>query len=200
MQKIFVGTIGLCFLVLAPLPSVFAEHIFDNSQAFGQYLDIAQLTSPKYTLEVGDASYDVYYGFHGSLEIDVEKINENLPIVSSMGINSERKSLEIDFSEVPQDSVFWVRIPFEVMTAENERHQLFIDGIETKYDYTKFPSDYAIGMIIPKDSEHVEVVGTTVIPEFSVFSVAVLGLSVLGMTLFLRHRLFANIGYNHARN
>ena len=175
--------------MLVPLPSVFADHIFENSQAFGQYLDIAQIGSPKYVLEVDDHSYDVYYGFHGSLEINIEDINENLPVVSSMEINSERKSLEITFSEVPEDSVFWTRIPFEVMTAENEHFQLFIDGKETKYDLTKFPSDYAVGMIIPKDSKQIEIVGTRVVPEFGAYSILILGGSVLGLVYFARHRI-----------
>lgn len=184
-QKILLF-VGVCVLMLIPLPSVFADHIFDDSQAFGQYLDIAQIGSPKYVLEIDDHSYDVYYGFHGSLEISIEDINENLPVISSMDINSERKSLEINFSEVPEDSVFWTRIPFEVMTAENENYQLFIDGQETKYDLTKFPSDYAIGMIIPKDSKQIEIVGTKVIPEFGAYSILILGASVLGLVYFVR--------------
>lgn len=169
-------------LLLLPMTSfAFAEHIFENNVAFGQYLDVAQLTSPKYVLEINENSYDVYYGFHGSLEVDIGKLDESLPIVSSMVINSERKSLEINFSEVPQDSIFWVRIPFELMTAENENYQLLIDGKEVKHDSTKFPSDYAIGMIVPKDSEHVEIIGTNIVPEFGVFAILILGISILGL-------------------
>lgn len=183
-------------MIFAPLPTVFAEHIFENPQAFGQYLDIAQLTSPKYVLEIDDHSYDIYYGFHGSMEVDIEKLNEALPVVSSMGLNLERKSLEVFFSEVPENSVFWVRIPFDVMTATNEHYQLFIDGIETKYDFTKFPSDNAIGMIVPKDSKHVEIVGTKVVPEFASFAILILGVSVFGLVYFARK---SKIGQNWTR-
>ena len=190
-KKILLFT-GVCVFMLTSLPSVFADHIFDDPQAFGQYLDIAQIGSPKYVLEIDDHTYDVYYGFRGSLEIAVENINENLPIVSSMEINSEQKSLEISFSKVPEVSVFWVRVPFEVMTAENENFQLFIDGKETKYDLTKFPSDYAIGMIIPKDSKQIEIVGTTVVPEFGAYSILIFGVSVFSLVYLVKSKSFGN--------
>lgn len=187
----------LLSLWLLPMTSfAFADHIFENNAAFGQYLDVAQLTSPKYVLEINDNSYDVYYGFHGSLEVDIGKLDESLPIVSSMAINSERKSLEINFSEVPQDSVFWVRIPFNVMTAEHENYQLLIDGKETRYDSTNFPSDYAIGMIIPKDSEHIEIIGTKVVPEFGIFTILILGISILGLIYLVQKSPFTRTRIN----
>lgn len=174
--------VGMLPLFIFPIDAS-AYHIFEDSQAFGQYLDIAQLMSPKYTLEIDEHSYDIYYGFHASLEIDIESLDEPVPVVSSMGINHERKSLEIYFSEVPLDSVFWVRIPFDVMTAENNQYQLLIDGKKTGYDSTKFPSDYSVGMILPKDSKHIEIIGTTIIPEFGSLTIAVLGITIFA-TLF----------------
>lgn len=182
---------GIVLLLILIPANVFAEHIFKNSDAFAQYLDIGQLSAEKYVLNVDEHSYDLYYGFKGSLEIDVENINENLPVVSSMKIISERKSLVINFSEVPETSVFWVRIPFEVMTAENERYQLFLDGKETPYDLTKFPSDYAVGMIIPTNTQQVEIIGTNVVPEFGAYSILILGLSVFAFVCFMQNSSFA---------
>ena len=199
MQLLFFAIIS-SLLIFVPLQSVFAEHIFEDNQAFAQYLDISQLSSSKITLEIGDNSYDVYYGFHGSLEIDIEDLKAPLPVVSSMQINQERKSLEIAFSDVPLDSVFWVRIPFEVMTAENEQYQLFVDGKETKFDRTKFPSDYSIGMILPKDSKHVEIIGTNVIPEFGIFSSIVLGISISALVLLFKRNPKMSVSIQTTQN
>jgi predicted secreted protein with PEFG-CTERM motif len=153
--------------------NVYAEHI----EAFAQYPDIVQLSSEKFTITVDDDSYDMYYGYHGSL--DSMTSDEPQPKLSSMGINQERKSLEITFDEVLSNSVFWVRMPDEVISAEKGHFQLFIDGIETRYDLTRFPNDYALGMIIPKGGEHIEIVGTSVIPEFSIMVLPILAISVL---------------------
>ena len=164
--------------------NAYAAHIFEDVDAFAQYLDIAQLSSEKFIITVDDDSYDMYYGYHGSL--DSMDSDDPKPTLSSMSINQERKSLEIIFDDVPIDSVFWVRMPYEVISAEQEHFELFIDGVETQYDLTKFPSDYALGMIIPEGGKHIEIIGTKVIPEFGVLSIVILGLSVLGMIFFMR--------------
>ncbi|MFB5616948.1 MAG: PEFG-CTERM domain-containing protein, partial [Nitrosopumilus sp.] len=45
----------------------FAEHIF-NPEAYAQYLDISQLESDKVTFTFDEKSYDIYYGYKGSLD------------------------------------------------------------------------------------------------------------------------------------
>lgn len=169
--------IVIAFVLFVPVSEVYAEHIFEDAEAFAQYLDIAQLSSEKFVITVDDDSYDMYYGYHGSL--DSMASDKPQPKLSSMSINQERKSLEITFDEVPADSVFWVRMPFDVIFAENEHFQLLIDGQETLYDLTKFPNDYSLGMIVPKEGQHVEIIGTKVIPEFSIMVLPIFVISVL---------------------
>ena len=171
----FAIVVILSFLIMLPA-NVYAEHIFEDVKAFAQYLDIAQLSSEKFVITVDDDSYDMYYGYHGSLDSMVS--DDPQPKLSSMSINQERKSLEIIFDEVSTDSVFWVRMPYEVISAEKEHFQLFIDDIETQYDLTKFPNDYALGMIIPKGGAHIEIVGTKVIPEFGTIAMMVLSVAI----------------------
>lgn len=172
-------------LALIPTGIAFGNHIF-SGDAFAQYLDIAQLSAEKYTLQVGDKSYDIYYGYHGSFEVDVNKPSEDLPQLSAININTEKKSLEITMESVPSDSVLWLRLPLEVISAEDAQYKLFIDGKETLYDTTKFPQDYALGMIIPKDTKHIEIIGTRVIPEFGAISIVILGVSIIGIIYFTK--------------
>ena len=75
---------------------------------------------------VDDTSYDMYYGYHGSLDSMASDKSE--PVLSSMSINQERMSLEITFSEIPANSVFWVRMPDNVISATKEYFQVFVDG------------------------------------------------------------------------
>jgi predicted secreted protein with PEFG-CTERM motif len=72
-------------------------------------------------------------------------------------------------------------MPDEVISAEKGQFQLFIDGIEIRYDLTRFPNDYALGMIIPKGGEHIEIVGTTVIPEFGTIAMMVLAIAIISI-------------------
>lgn len=169
------------FLTLIPPSVAFGSHIFDDRDAFAQYLDIAQLSAEKYQIAIDEKTYDIYYGYHGSFEVDVEKIGEELPKLADMNINTERKSIEVTMASVPSKSVLWLRLPLEVISAEGAQYQLLVDGVDTKYDLTKFPDQYAIGMIIPKDTKHIEIIGTHVIPEFEALSITILAISFIGM-------------------
>ena len=165
---------------LIPTSVAFGSHIFDDRDAFAQYLDIAQLSAEKYELKVDEKTYDIYYGYHGSFEVDVEKTSE-LPKLESMSLNTERKSIEVTMQSVPTDSVFWIRLPLEVISADEAKYQLLVDGVDTKYDLTKFPDQYAIGIIIPKDTKQIEIIGTQVIPEFGALSITILSISLIGI-------------------
>ncbi len=171
-------------VLLLPISGfAYAEHIF-NPEAFAQYLDISQLESEKVTFTFDDVSYDVYYGYHGSLDaIGSEFI---YPTMSSMKINEERKSLEIVMEDVPEKTDFWVRAPEDVIYADNEKFTVLVDGVDTGYDLMKFPNDYVVGFIISQDTKNIEIIGTRVIPEFGAFSLLILVVSVLGLLFFTR--------------
>jgi len=65
MQKILAGF--LFFILSVPFPNVHADHVLDI-EAFAQYLDISQLESEKFSFEFDNTSYDIFYGFHGSMD------------------------------------------------------------------------------------------------------------------------------------
>ena len=188
-MKIFLVFV-IITLTLIPTGIAFGSHIFDDRDAFAQYLDIAQLSSEKYLLKIDEKTYDIYYGYRGSFEVDIKKIDVELPKLSTMNINPDRKSLEITMESVPSNNVLWIRLPLEVISAENTQYRLVIDGIDTKYDLTKFPDQYALGMIIPKDTKHIEIIGTHVVPEFGIFSIVILGISFIAIIYFARKSHF----------
>ena len=174
--------------MLLPASVAYAEHLFESNEAFAQHLDISQISAEKFVMSVDDDSHDMYYGYSGS--IDSMGSDKPHPILSSMSINQERKSLEITFSEVRENSVFWVRMPDEVISAEKGMFKVFVDGKNTLYDLTIRPDNVALGMIVPKDGQHVEIIGTKVIPEFGAFAILTLGVSILGLVYFVRKSSF----------
>jgi len=174
----------LALLLIIPAPLfAFAEHVF-NPDAFAQYLDISQLESDKVTLTFDDKPYDLYYGYHGSL--DAMGTEDLFPTLSTMKINQERKSLEITMADVPEKTDFWVRMPDDVISADNENYIVLVDGIDTGYDLMKFPNDHVIGLIISEETEHIEIIGTSVIPEFGSIAIIILGVSILGLVYYSR--------------
>ena len=175
---------------MLPVSVVYAEHIFEDNEAFAEYLDISQISAEKFVMTVDDDSYNMYYGYSGS--IDSMGSDKPHPILSSMSINKERKSLEITFSEVSENSIFWVRMPDEVISAEKGKFKVFVDGKDTLYDLTIRPNDIALGMIVPKDGQHVEIIGTKVIPEFGTFAILIFVISILGTIYFVRKSSFRN--------
>ena len=181
-----ISIITTLFIVMST--SVNAEYFSGEMESFGQYPDIGQIMAEKITFEIGDDTFDIYYGYKGSL--DSIGAHDDDPVLSSMSINEERKSIEIIMEDVPEKTDFWVRIPHEVLYAEDAQFTVLVDGVDTGYDVTNFPNDFAIGFIITETTENIEIIGTRVIPEFGIFSVMVLGISVLGLICLLQRSSF----------
>jgi len=175
--------VSLLGLILIPLSQAHAEHVFDRD-AYAQYLDIGQLEAEKSVFEFDGISYDIYYGFHGSLDAMGEEPQD--PTLTEMAINQDRKSIEVFFETVPEKNNFWLRIPFDVMTAEKEQYKVLINGEDAKYDLMKMPEAYVIGMIIDEETTKVEILGSKVIPEFGPLTILILGLSILGIVYVVR--------------
>ena len=188
-SRYFVLIAVMLTLVILPT-NIYAEHVLDI-EAFGQYLDISQLEADKFVFEFDDVSYDLYYGYHGSLDSSMTG-ELGFPTVKDMIINQERKSIEVTFEEIPEKTDFWVRIPFDVLTAEKENYQVLVDGVDTGYDLMKMPDAYVVGMIISEDTQHVEIIGTHVIPEFGAYATVILAISVIGLVFFARKFSFGN--------
>jgi len=81
-------------------------------------------------------------------------------------------------------------MPDEVISAEKGKFKVFVDGKDTLYDLTIHPDNVALGMIVPKDGQHVEIIGTKVISEFGSFVILIFGVSILGIIYFVRKSFF----------
>ena len=179
-KTISFGTL-LIFLIL--LSTVHLEDS-SNVQAFGQYYDIAHIMGEKVSFQIEDRVFDVYYGYKGSLDDIGSDFVE--PSLGLMNINEEGKSIDITMESVPERTDFWVRIPHEILYAENENYVVLVDGIETKYTVMKFPNDYVVSFVITETTKNIEIIGTKIVPEFGIFAIAILGTSILGMMYFIQ--------------
>jgi hypothetical protein len=183
MKKInFVVLIFSVFFILILIPSM--------KTVFAQ--DIAELESEKYLLQVDNQTFQIFYGFKGSLEVEIgEKVIEN-PKVTSMIINQERRSLEINFEESAYEGPMWVRLPNELITAEGGKFQVLVDDNEKRYELTYYPDKIAVGFILSPNANQVEIIGTRVIPEFTT-TIIIFGISMFTMFYFFRKSFKINL-------
>jgi len=157
---------------------------------FGQ--DIAELASKKYLLQIDDQTFQIFYGFKGSLEVEIEAKDIENPKVTSMNINPERRSLEINFEKSAYEGPLWVRLPNELITAEGGKFKVLIDDKEKIYELTYYADKIAVGFILPSKSSHVEIIGTRVIPEFSA-TIIILGIAMFTIFYFIRKNFKMNL-------
>ncbi len=148
--------------------------------------DISQLMSDKYSLQVDEQTFDVFYGFKGSLEVDISGLQVENPKISNMILNQEQKSLEITFGEHEYVGPVWLRLPTELITAEGGEFQLFFDGVEKPYELTYYTDDISVGFFMTETTQNVVIVGTSVIPEFSTIAVLVLGAAMMLLIILSR--------------
>jgi hypothetical protein len=131
--------------------------------------------SGTYTLDVEDKTFDVAYNLDGEvLAMDVDQESTSLLI----GItNAEDSVLEVGFSSV-------------LLSANDGEFIVLVDGLETDYTATYEGENPTLSIPIEAGTEEVEIIGTSVIPEFPFSAIAVMG-AVSAMILVLsRTRLF----------
>ena len=123
----------------------------------------------KYDLDFDGKKFNLSYIFDGKL--------------ISMDIDKESKSLLIGTTDV-SESQFEIYFPTELLSAKNNEFVVLIDQIETDYIVTHVGDNTKISLTIPTDSEEIEIIGTSVIPEFPFGTLAVMGIVSVIAILF----------------
>jgi len=161
---------------------IFPSSISVNAQT----ADILEVVGDKYFIKVEGQDYRVLYGYGSSFEVSMKDISKKHPALQYINLNKERKSLEIQLDNVDESFLFWVMPDPELLSAESHNYQVFVDGKYTLYDLVIQAKDTRIGFVIPLGTENVEIMGTKVVPEFGSLTMIVLGLSIVGIVLFMR--------------
>ncbi|HXG73525.1 MAG TPA: hypothetical protein VNK44_01715 [Candidatus Nitrosotenuis sp.] len=117
--------------------------------------------SGTYQLVVDKKTYDVTYKLDGS--------------IIAMGIDQQSTSLLIGTVDVT-DSIFEIEFASEVLSATNGEFIVLVDGLETDYDISYNDGNPKITFPIESGTEEIEIIGTSVIPEFPLGVLAVMGI------------------------
>lgn len=152
--------------------------------------DIAKIMAEKYSLDVDEQTFDIFYGFKGSLEVDISNQDVDNPKASQMILNKEKKSLEINLEEHEYAGPMWVRLPTQLITAQGGEFQLFIDDVGKPFELTYYANEISVGFFLSEGTEKVEIIGTSVIPEFSTIAVLVLGTGMTSLIILTQKTSF----------
>ena len=112
-----------------------------------------------YSLEIDDEVYDIEYNFKGD--------------VIAMAIDKETFSLLIATENV-NDSQFHIKLPNDLIRAENNEFAVLVNGFEVDYEVME-TVDRNLTFFVPAFTEEIEIIGTFVVPEFPLGAVLVLG-------------------------
>ena len=130
--------------------------------------------SGNYDLEIDEGTFNLSYSFDGE--------------IVSMDIDKELPSLLIGTVNV-DESAFELSFPSELIGAENDEFIILLDGAETDYTITHTEDMTEISFVIPIATEEIEIIGTSVIPEFPFGVLAIMGIVSAMAVVFSRTNL-----------
>ena len=137
--------INISLIFLSLIPLL----LFSNFSAYAE----------SFSLEIDDEVYDIKYDFNGD--------------VIAMAIDKETFSLLIATENV-NDSQFQIKLPNDLIRAENNEFAVLVNGFEVDYEVLD-TVDVNLTFFVPAFTEEIEIIGTFVVPEFPLGAVLVLG-------------------------
>lgn len=137
--------INISLIFLSLIPLL----LFSNFSAYAE----------SFSLEIDDEVYDIEYDFNGD--------------IIAMAIDKETFSLLIATENV-NDSLFQIKLPNDLIRAENNEFAILVNGFEVDYEVLD-TVDVNLTFFVPAFTEEIEIIGTFVVPEFPLGAVLVLG-------------------------
>jgi hypothetical protein len=121
-----------------------------------------------------DKSFDVSYTFDGEL--------------LAIGVDQESTSLLVGLDGVTE-STFEISFPSELLAAEDAGFVVLVDGLESDYTVSYTDGNPTITLQIPEATQEIEIIGTSVVPEFPLGVLAVMGVLSAVALVFSKSRL-----------
>ena len=125
----------------------------------------------QYVLKIDEHEYPISYSVKGD--------------IIAMTLDPESKSLLVGL-ENTFDSKFSIAINRELISAPNNEFVILVNGQDVDYDITHNSDGYLFTFFVPTGSEEVEIIGTSVIPEFQMSAIFGLVLLVSSVIFFTK--------------
>ena len=106
----------------------------------------------EYVLNIDEHTFTIKYGVNGD--------------VIAMAVDPELTSLLIAL-ENTTDSVFKIDLDHQLINAQNNEFAILVNGYEVEYEIVSDANSSTFTFFVPQHTEEIEIIGTHVIPEFS---------------------------------
>lgn len=104
----------------------------------------------------------------------------------------DEKSLRIEVDSISNGTLS-IKLPREVIDAkfdeEDDDFFVILDGLDVDFDETKSGNERTIKFDFPEGTEEIEIIGTSVIPEFGGIAVLILVMSIISVILLPKGKL-----------
>jgi len=136
-------------------------------------------TPLKKPINVQGSDFELTYAISGGV------INQVFP-------DTEAKSLIVQINSISNGTLA-IKLPREVIDAkfgeEDDDFFVVIDGVEVDFDETKTGNERTITLEFPEGTEEIEIIGTSVVPEFGAIAAAILIISIMSVILASKSKL-----------
>ncbi len=130
--------------------------------------------SGSYDLMIDERTFDIAYSLDG--EVIAMDVDKELPSLLIGTVNVDESTFEMSF-------------PTELISAEGDEFIILLDGAETDYSISHADDMTEISFVIPIATEEIEIIGTSVIPEFPIGVLAIMGIVSAMAVMFSRTKL-----------
>lgn len=105
--------------------------------------------------------------------------------VIAMEIDPESKSLLIGLDNT-YDSQFFIGLEHELINAPNNEFVILVGGQEVDYKITSDSDSSTFEFFVPAGTEEVEIIGTSVIPEFPIGAIFGFVVMIFSIVIFAK--------------
>ena len=113
-------------------------------------------------------------------------------VINQVFPDTEAKSLIVQIDSI-SNGILAIKIPREVLDAkfgdEDDNFFVILDGLEINFDETKTGNERKITIEFPEGTEEIEIIGTSVVPEFGAIAVLILMVSIFSVIFVSKSKL-----------
>ena len=136
-------------------------------------------TPLKGPISVQGTDFELTYAISGGV------INQVIP-------DTETKSLIVQIDSISNGSLA-IKLPREVIDAKfgdnDDDFFVVLDGLEIDFDETKTGNERTITIEFPEGTEEIEIIGTSVVPEFGTITAVILVISIMSVIFASKSKL-----------
>jgi predicted secreted protein with PEFG-CTERM motif len=157
-----------------------AEEIRQAQALIGKLEHQKEFQTPlKGPISVQGTDFELTYAISGGV------INQVIP-------DTEAKSLIVQIDSI-SNGTLTIKLPREVIDAKfgdnDDDFFVVLDGLEMDFDETKTGNERTITIEFPEGTEEIEIIGTSVVPEFGTITAAILMISIMSVIFASKSKL-----------